>query len=224
MNIVITEFIPLMLGAALVPVWIIIVLLLLKSEGGLLKAVAFVSGQILVRLAQGLVFGLVFSSSEAASTNEGSAILVSTLLLVLGILLLITAFLKWRKQEDPDAPPPKWMAMFNTVSAGKAFLLSIGLMLIAAKQWVFTLGALGVIREAELVRPDSVIAYLVFVFAAQLLVLVPIVITAVAPKQAAHLLAFGSEWLERNNRTIVVAVSVVFGAYFIFKGISGLLA
>ncbi|MCC7160883.1 MAG: GAP family protein [Anaerolineae bacterium] len=223
MNIVITEFIPLMLGAALVPVWTIIVLLLLKSEGGLLKAVAFVSGQILVRLTQGLAFGLVFGSSEAASTEQGAAIIVSTLLLVLGILLLITAFLKWRKQEDPDAPPPKWMTMFSSVSAGRAFLLSIGLMLVAAKQWVFTLGALGVIREAELERPENIIAYLIFVFGAQLLVLVPIVITAVAPRQASHLLAAGSDWLERNNRTIVVAVSVVFGAYFIFKGISGLL-
>lgn len=223
MGIVITEFIPLMIGAALVPVWIIIVLLLLQSEGGLLKAVAFVGGQMLVRLAQGLVFGFVFGASKAADTKEGSAIIVSTLLLVLGILLLITAFLKWRKQEDPDAPPPKWMTMFNSVSVGRAFLLSVGLMLIAAKQWVFTLGALGVISEAQLASPENIIAYLIFVLGAQLLVLIPIVVSAVAPKQSTRFLASTSEWLERNNRMIVVVVSVVFGAYFIFKGLTGLL-
>lgn len=223
LNIIVTEFIPLLLGALLAPAWIVIVLLLLRSEGGVLRAVAFVGGNILLRLIQGLVFGYVFNASAATDTEEGSVILVSTLLLVGGILLLITAFLKWRKQEDPDAPPPKWMTMFNSVSVGKAFLLGMGLMLIAAKQWVFTLGALGVIREADLVRPENIIAYLIFVLGTQVLVLLPIVFSVVAPKRASTFLAGVSEWLERNNRIIVVVVSVIFGSYFILKGITGLL-
>lgn len=223
MSILITEFIPLMLGAILAPAWVVIVLLLLRSEGGLLKVIAFVGGVILLRLLQGLVFGYVFNASDATDTNEGSVLLVSTLLLVGGILLLITAIKKWTQDIDPEAPPPKWMTMFHSVTVGKAFLLGMGLMLVAAKQWVFTLGALAVIREADLVRPDNIIAYLVFVLGTQILVLVPIVFSAVAPKKASTVLAAVSAWLERNNRTIVVAVSVVFGAYFIFKGISGLL-
>lgn len=222
MSIIVTEFLPLMIGALLVPVPIVIVLLLLRDEGGLLKAAAFVAGQTAVRLLQGIVFGFLYSGSSAAQTSRGSAIIVDTLLLVLGILLLIAAYRKWIKQEDPDAPPPKWMAMFGSISGGKTFLFGMGLLLISAKQWVFTLGALGVIREAQLASPQDTFAYLIFVLGAQSLVLVPIVAVAVAPKQSSPWILSASEWLERHNRRITIAVSLVFGVYFAFKGISGL--
>lgn len=223
MSNVIVEFIPLMIGAMMAPAWVIIVLLLLRGEGGLVKAGAMLGGQLVVRTVQGLVFGVLLSSSSAAAKDDGPAIIVSTLILVAGILLWVTAIKKWFKEEDPDAPPPKWMAMFSSISAVKVFGFSILLMTVAAKQWIFTLGALGVIREAELGVPENVIAYVIFVAGAQLLVLVPIVISAVAPKQAGPLLDGISQWLERNNRMIVIAVSVIFGTYFIFKGIMGLL-
>lgn len=223
MNNLAVEFISLTIGAAVVPVWIIIVLLLLRGEGGLFQALAFVSGQIVVRLAQGFIFGSVLAASPDAQTAQGAHAITSILLLLIGILLWITAALKWFKQEDPDAPPPKWMKMFDSISAAKAFGLSIALMLVAVKQWVFTLGVLGVISEANLERQASLVAYLVFIVGAQSLVLIPIVITAIAPKRSAQLLEAGSQWLAKNNRVIVVAVSVLFGAYFIYQGIVGLL-
>lgn len=223
MNNLTIEFITLTIGAAVVPVWIIIVLLLLRGEGGLFQALAFVGGQIVVRLAQGFLFGSVLAASPDAQTAQGAHAITSILLLLIGILLWITAGLKWFKQEDPDAPPPKWMKMFDSISAPKAFGLSMALMLVAVKQWVFTLGVLGVISEANLPSPNDVIAYLIFILGAQSLVLIPIVITAAAPKRSAQLLEAGNQWLAKNNRVIVVAVSVVFGAYFIFKGITGLL-
>ena len=53
----IAGLLPLIVGAAVVPIWIIIVLLLLSSQGGRLKAAAFAGGAIVVRLAQGIGFG-----------------------------------------------------------------------------------------------------------------------------------------------------------------------
>lgn len=223
MNNILLELVPFIIGAAVVPVWIIIILLLLRSEGGLAKALAFVSGQILFRLGQGVVLGSLFASSAAAGTEEGGTLIVSTIMLVLGLLLWITAILKWFKTPDPDEPPPKWMTMFSSISAPKAFGLSLLLMTIAAKQWVFTLGAVEIIHLAHLDSPQNWFAYLFFVLGAQLLVLAPIFIRLVAPKQSVQLLENGSQWLERNNRMLVIAVSVVFGAYFIFKGVTGLL-
>jgi hypothetical protein len=35
-------------------------------------------------------------------------------------------------------------------------------------------------------------------------------------------LARAGEWLERNNRRILVAFSLVFGLYFLVKGVTGL--
>ena len=220
---VIVEFLPLIVGAAVVPVPFIVTLLLLRSESGLLKAVCFVSGMVLVRLAQGIVFSYILGHSAKAQTEEGSDLIVNVILLILGILLWITALKKWQKEEDPDAPSPKWLAMFGSLSARKAFGISIVFMLIAAKQWVFTLGAVSVINEAHLVSPNNAVAYLIFVLGAQSLLLVLILISAVAPNRSAHMLDAAGQWMERNSRALTLVVSVIFGTYFIFKGITGLL-
>ena len=223
MSSVIVNLLPLIIGAAVVPIWIIIVLLLLSNKGGVLKASAFVAGIIAVRLAEGVVFGYIFRGDPAASSDEGAGLIVSTLLLVIGILMLVTAFRQWRKEDDPDAPPPKWMAAISGLSAPKAFGMGALLVAIAAKQWVFTLSAIGIIGEAQLEPPTSVGLFLFYVLAAQSLVLIPIVAYAIAPTQSAKTLDAARQWLERYNRTIVIAISLIFGIFFLWKGVTGLI-
>ena len=223
MSSVILKFTPLMFGAALVPVWVIIVFLFLRREGGLFKAVAFVSGLILVRLTQGFVFGWLLSHSELERNESNASTIVSTLFLVAGILLWVTAIKLLLKEEDPDAPPPRWLAMFNSISAGKAFLLSLMWMTVAGKQWIFTLGALSIIRAGNLPIPKSILAFLFFVIGAQSLMLAPILAAGLAPKQSSHLLETSGQWMERHNQRIMIAVSAAFGAYFIYQGTTGLL-
>ena len=94
---------PLIVGAAVVPIWIIITLFLLRSDGGLVKAGLFAAGAVSVRLLQGILFGYVFGAAQDATGDSGQGLIVSTLLLVVGILMLITAFKQWRKEDDPDA-------------------------------------------------------------------------------------------------------------------------
>jgi len=222
MSSAIASLLPLIVGAAVVPIWIIIVLLLLSNKDGLLKAAAFAGGAIVVRLAQGIVFGYIFRSDPAASSDEGASLIVSTLLLVIGILMLITAFKQWQKEDDPDAPPPKWMAMLGGLSPLKALGMGALLVAIAAKQWVFTLSAIGVIGEAQLDPPASIGLFLFYVLAAQSLVLIPIVVYAIAPTRSTKTLETARLWLEEHNRLIMIAVSLIFGLFFLFKGITGL--
>ena len=89
---VLLNLLPLIIGAGVMPVWPIIVLFLLHSKGGLLKAALFVAGAITVRLVQGVLFGFLFGASGKASTESGQSTIVATLLLIVGILMLITAF------------------------------------------------------------------------------------------------------------------------------------
>ena len=96
-------------------------------------------------------------------------------------------------------------------------------MAVAVKQWVFTLSAIGVIGEAELGRGASIGLYLVYASATQALVLLPILAHAVAPRRAAGPLKSAETWLERHNRTIVITVSLIFGAWFSYKGAAGLI-
>lgn len=220
---VIVSLLPLFVGAAVVPIWIIMVLFLLRGEGGLRKGAAFALGGLALRVVQGVFFGYVFGTAEEANPDSGHAIIVATLLLIVGILMLITAFRTWHKEEDPDAPPPRWMAAISGLSALKAFGMGALLVAIAAKQWVFTLSAIGTIGDAGLGQATNVILFLFYALAAQSLVIAPVLFYAAAPARAAKSLDAASTWLERYNRLIVTAISLIFGLFFVWKGITGLL-
>jgi hypothetical protein len=220
---VIAELIPFIIGAAVVPLYIIIVLLVLRGEGGVAKAAAVVAGMFVLRLVQGVVFGYVLSGTASGNDSGGPSRVVSTLLIVLGILLYTTAFRTWQKEEDVDAPPPKWMTMFQDITLPKAFGMGMLMIVIGAKQWVFTLGALGVIRRSDLDGPENIIAYLIFMLGAMSLLLLPIILRLAAPKQSTAVLESASAWLEKNNRPIVIAVSLIFGTFFVYRGVSGFL-
>ena len=226
MGSIILSLVPLIIGSAVVPIQIIIDILLLKSpKQGLLKASAYVAGMTTMRLLQGLIFGLILTKSAVATAEEsgGSSPVVSTLLVVLGIFLLIAAYKQWRKDDDPDAPPPKWLTMVDSLTPLKAFGIGFGLLLIGAKFWVFTLGAIGVIGQAQLGQPSSTIAFLLFVLLAESLLLLPILIRLILPEQSKSLLDSTSAWLTRYNRPIVITISLVFGLLFLYQGVSGLL-
>ena len=222
MNNIFLELLPIIVGAAVVPLYPIIVLLLLQSENGLGKSVAFVSGGVAMRLAQGVLFGVVLGAAMAANGQDGQQLIASTLLLVIGILLLVTAFKKWRKEEDPDDPPPKWMASISSLSGARAVGTGALFVSIAVKQWVFTLSAISIINEAGLERPLSIGFYLLYITLTQTLVLPPILFYAIAPERAAKPMQAAQSWLERNNRVIVTRVSFIFGLWFSYKGITGL--
>jgi hypothetical protein len=226
MGSVIVSLLPFIIGSAVVPIQIIIDILLLKSpRQGLLKASAYVGGMTTLRLLQGLIFGLILTNSTAASTDEagGKSPIILTLLLVLGIFLLITAYRLWRKEDDPDAPPPKWLTMIDSLTPLKAFGIGFGLLLIGAKFWVFTLGAIGVIGQAQLGQPSSTIAFLLFVLLAESLLLLPILVRIIIPDRSKALLESVSSWLSKYNRQIMIVVSLIFGVLFLYQGISGLL-
>ena len=91
MDAVIVYLLPLIVGAALLPAWIILALFLLRGEGGILKALAFAAGAMTVRLVQGVIFGYVFDTAADTYGESGSNLITSTLLLVVGIVMLISA-------------------------------------------------------------------------------------------------------------------------------------
>jgi len=214
---------PLIIGSAIVPIQIVVTILILRSPAGVRTAGAWVAGMTAVRLLQGLLFGLVLSSSDqTASESTGSALIVSTLLLVMAVLFYVTALRHLFADDDPDAPPPKWMTMPASLTPGKAFLVGAGYVAVAAKFWVFTLGAVAAIGQADLGRPESIVAFLLFVVLAESVVIVIVGAALFAPKRSAGLLDRVSDWLERHNGAIVVVLGLVFGTWFLIKALDGL--
>jgi len=219
------SLLPFIIGGALVPVQIIIVILLLTGEKrGPLKAIAFVLGMTLARLTQGILFQLIITggSGDPADASGNLSAIKSTLLLVLGLLLLTTAYKKWAKEPDPDAPPPKWLTMLDGLTPLRALLFGAGFILIAVKLWVFTLGALSVIDGAQLGIRETFLVFLGYILLAQSLLIIPILIRLILPNRAKVWLKSFGGWLEIHNDRIVMVVSLVFGLLFLYQGITGL--
>lgn len=116
------------------------------------------------------------------------------------------------------------MTMIDTITPVKAF--GIGCILVAAspKLWAFTLNAIAVIGEAQIGQADSTLVFLLFGLLAESLVLLLILIRIIRPEQVTRMLNNLSAWLTQHNRELLIAISLVFGLYFLVKGISRFLA
>ena len=218
------SLLPLIVVTAMMPGWIVMGLVLLRSPGGILKTAALAVGAMTARVLHGLLFGYVFDTAADRSGEEVVGIIASTLLLVIGLFLLITAVRKWFKEDDPDAPAPRWIAALTTASPLKTFGIGMLLMSLALKQWVFTFAALGLIDEAQVGRTNSVLAFLFFMVGAQSQLLAPVLASVVAPTRSAKLLDAIRDWLGRNMGAIAAGASALFGVYFLWKGIGGLIS
>jgi hypothetical protein len=222
MNDLLSTLLPLIVASALVPVQITLTILLLRSS--VPTAAAWVGGMTATRLAQGLLFGFVFAEAGAAAPEgqSGPGPVVSAVLLVVAVLFLTKAAKELLGGSgDDDAPPPKWMQLTESVTTGRAFLLGAGYVAVAAKLWVFTLGAIGAIDEATLGGAASIALFLLFVALAEAIPIAVVAYAALAPDSSQALLARASGWLERNNRVIVIVLGLVFGVWFLLKALQG---
>ena len=212
-----TALVPLIVGSALVPAQLLITILLIANSR--LAALAWMAGATTVRLVQGILFGLVLSSDDVSSTDSGPGPIASTLLLIAGLLFLITAAKNLIGDDDPDAPPPRWMTMIDGLSPARAYLFGAGAIAIGVKFWVFTLSAIAVIGDADLGQPGATITFLVFVVLASSAQLALIGVAFAAPRRAGIVLAGVSDWLTAHHRQLMVVIGVVFGTWGLMKAI-----
>ena len=219
MGSVLIQLLPLAIGSMIMPTWILLVLSLLKSEHGQVGAVAFVGGVTAVRLLQGISFGFFITASDMTHKTSKTETIVSTLLLVTGILLWAAALKQVYAEDEPDALLAKWMTMTTALTPVRAFGLGALLVATSARAWLFTLDAIGVIGQAGLSVGQNIAAFLLYVLGAELLLVLPILITVWAPARFDAV----AEWLRGHDRPITIAVCLVVGGFLLWRGASGLI-
>lgn len=220
---VLISLLPEILASLLYPMWIIFTILLLMGSSGSKRTFALILGGSLTRLLQGIIFGFVIGSAVAEDEAGESSNLTSILLLVVGIFLLITAVRAYLKEPDPDDPPPKWMEMVDRLTPAKVFLLGAGWVSLSPKLWLFTLSAISVIRDAYLPVSGSITAYAFYMIGCVLFSLIALLMVLLFPDKARAVLSRFQGWLNQNTRAIKIVISIVFGALFLYLGVSGLL-
>ena len=216
---------PLIIASAFIPVLIMMSILLLRSNGGVSSALAFAAGMTSVRLVG--VFGLALllgaeNSDVAAADDGGQSLVLSGILLGLGVLLLGTGARLLLTGEDPDAPPPKWTSIIQSIAPLKAYVLGAAVLVIQAKQWVFMLSAVKVIKDADISSFEAVLAYLAYALLAESLIVTPTVAYVLGGERIDSLLGSTETWLRQNNHQIAIGVALLFGAIFALKGLTGL--
>ena len=213
---------PLILASALMPIEMAIVIMLLGSPGRVRTAASAVAGMIAVRLLQGLIFGMILHWGARDDTASGHGWVMSTVLLVVAILLYVTAIRELLHGGDADDPPPKWMSALSTMSPGKAFLLGAGVLLISVKLWIFTFGAIGIIGDAGMTKPENVATYVAFTLLASSTHLVIVGLAAFMPRRSKKLLDAMLRWLQDHNRVIMICLGFGFGTWLLIKALHGL--
>jgi hypothetical protein len=216
------SLLPLAIASAVVPVQLVVTVLLLRSAHGRIAALAWVAGMLTVRLGQGVVIGLLLAPGALEDDPAEAGVAASLLLLVVAILLLVMAARKAVGEPDEDAPPPRWMALVQGATPVRAYAMGVGLLLIGAKFWVFTLGAISAIEAAELPTGAAALTYLVFVLIAMSVHLVIVGMSYLVPDRAEVALARFSDLLTRYDRPVTIALGVVFGSWFLIKALDGL--
>lgn len=212
---------PFIIASALMPIELVITLSLLGTPGRVRTAGAAVRCMVLVRLLQGLVFGMILHWGRRDNTAGGHGWVVSSVLLVVAVVLLVTAIRELLGGNDPDDPPPKWMTALSSMTPGKAFVLGAGVILISVKLWVFTFAALGAIGDAGMPPSANVVTYVVFVLLGVSTHLVIIAAAALFPNSSQGILDRALRWLQDHNHAIMIALGLVFGTRFLVKGLHG---
>lgn len=216
---VLIQLLPLVIGSMLMPTWIMLVLSLLTSGHGWMRAVAFVSGVTTVRLLQGVIFGAATVAYTARYTGRAETIVVSTLLLVAAILMWATAVKQFFAKGESGALIARWMTLITALTPIRACGLGALLVVTSARAWLFILAAIGLIGRAELSATHSIVAFLFYVLGAELLLIAPILVALWTPGRFGIL----ADWLRAYDRQITIVVPLVVGGFFLWYGVSGLI-
>ena len=220
------DLLPIALAMAATPGRFLALILLFHTKQAVLTSLAFVAGMASNLLIEGLAFALIFSITGVFDVEEGAGppAILATLFVVIGILMLVGAGKMLFHKEDEDKAPPKWLAEIESFAPGKAYKLGLGWLFLSPKQWVFTLSAVAVIFAAGLDPLIALANYLLFILIILSLFLILILSYVILGDRSRKFMDVLLNWLKKNAMTILLVVLVVFGLYFLIKGISALAA
>ncbi len=211
------------IGIAISPVPIIAVILMLFSAKARENGPAFLGGWVLG--VTGVVVVFIAISGILGASSGGASTLASLIQIALGVLLLLLAWMQWRKRPLPGQPaqPPKWMAAVDGMQPTQAFALGVALSAVNPKNLMLGASAAITIGKAGLDLVPLIVVILVFVLIASISIIVPVAYYLVGGESAKHTLDGWKAWLEANNAVVMTVLLLVMGVAIVGKGLGALL-
>jgi threonine/homoserine/homoserine lactone efflux protein len=216
------DILPLAVAVAIFPVPIIAVVLVLGSDRGTAKGLAFVLAWCVGLAAVGGIV-LVLAGVADASDEGEPATWVNVLLLGLGLLLLAAAVRQWRGRPSggEETPTPGWMRAIDDFTIAKAGGAGFALSALNPKNMLLTAAAAVEVAEVGLPAGRQVALLLGFVLVASAGVLTPLVLVLALGDRSRELLEGLRGWMARYNAVIMGLLFLLIGAKLIGDAISG---
>ena len=202
-------------GAAISPVPIIAVILILFSKRAASNSLAFLAGWLVgLVVVMGVVLALGLEGSDG---DRGGWIRI-----VVGVAFLGFAVQQWRSRPaDGDEPKmPAWMASVDEFTTAQAAGMGVLLSAVNPKNLGLTLAAAVSIGGAGLDTGDEVIVGAVYIAVASATLIVAVVGYLLAGEAMTPVLDSMKSWLSRNNAALMAVLFVILGASVLGDGIT----
>lgn len=223
MNAVIGAVLPLAVTAAISPLPIIAVILMLLAPRAGGASVGFLVGWIAGVVAVSVLFTVLARVLGLSGGGHGG-VASGVVKLVLGAGLLLAGVRQWRSRprDGAEPAPPKWMGAIDTMTAPKAAGLAFLLSAVNPKNLAVLLAAGVAIGSADLGVGQTVVVVAIVTVLASCTVAAPVVLYEVARDRARVVLAHVREWLVAHNAAVMTVVLLLIGVVLIGKGIATL--
>jgi hypothetical protein len=194
-------------------------ILLLATDGGLLKGLGYVLGWMLTLVVIVAVTVLVTGGKPLIPHSNPSTAALAVKLSI-GVVLVFIAYRRWGSwgKSEPKGQP-KWMRGIDRVNplsaAGLAFLL---------QPWVLVTAGVAEITEAKVSSTAEYIAVFAFCVWCSASYLVMETYAALRPEKVKRTLAALLRWITSHRDQVIVVLSLGLGLYLMAKSIYGLVS
>ncbi len=199
------------------PIPLTAMILLLATEGGLLKGLGYVLGWM-VTLVAIVALTVLVTGGKPLIPNSNPSTAALGLKLGIGVVLVVIAYRRWgRWQSAQPKGQPKWMTGIDRVNpvtaAGLAFLL---------QPWMLVTAGVATITEAKLSSTLEYVAVFVFCVWCSASYLVMESYAALRPATVKSTLTALLRWITTHRDQVIVFLSLGLGLYLMAKSTYGL--
>jgi len=205
------------LALAVQPWSVLAAVLLVASEGGVAKAMAYVAGWVLALSAVAIAtIALYPNKPKMASSSPWVSWVQIAAGVALGGWLLVRSR---RPIVTKSQAQPKWMGRLDSMSPAPAFVLGAFL-----PNYAIVVAAVGNVIQAGLPQARAGLVMALFIVVASAGVAMPLLLIVIRRDDAPAIHQRWRAWLVAHGQALVRAVLAVVAAVLVAKGIVGLVS
>jgi threonine/homoserine/homoserine lactone efflux protein len=210
-------------GAAVAPMAIVAVLVLLSMSGGLTKGALFVAGFLSVTLSLTLIL-LLISDGAGVDDSSSASTTATVIKLLLGFGFLWLSLSQWKSRPKPGVPvaSPKWMNAVEQATPAKAFVLGVVMAGANPKNISLAVTAAAAVAQTGSTSGVSILGVVIFALIASVGVAIPVLMVRFGPSGVVNSLEKARAYLVANNNLIMSVLLLVLGTANIAKALGPL--